>query len=154
MSFEAERLRILERVSNGELSPKEGSLEIAMLRVHHERTDAEGLARPEPGAERQDPWAAWRDRLGASPTRISSWPLLLVLALPLLVAAGFILGGLALVLALPTLLLVAGWNTLLADRAGWPELSFWPTLGAAIAAMALWTALRWRRRLRVWLQGP
>ena len=158
MSFEEERLSILARVSNGEISPQEGSLEIAMLKVKYQQGHEEpGLTaspheRDDQGAHQgpfRGPFQA--PPFGAAPPRALTWPLMLALAVPFLLIGGLVLGGMVLFLALPTYLFVALWNHWAAAGGAAPELSFWPTLGFAVMLFFLLSLLRWRRRLRVYM---
>lgn len=169
MSFEAERLRILERVSSGELSPQEGSLQIAMLKVRYqdeapiapddESTGLEAHAGPyeEPGGQQRfEAGFDWRERFAASgmpPGFKLTWPLMLGLAIPFLVVASFGLGMLALFLAVPTFALVLIWNALAPVLPGvQPLLEFWPTLGVVVVLFIVWSLLGMRRRARLFVQ--
>ncbi|MFN3430490.1 MAG: hypothetical protein ACK46X_11090 [Candidatus Sericytochromatia bacterium] len=153
MSFDEERLSILQRVSNGELTPQEGQLEIAMLKVKHER------AHDEPGLERAEPMGQYQDGArqqmppfgGALPFKLSG-PIAVALALPFLMIGGLLLVGLGLFLAFPTYLGVSIYNQVAATHPGWPLLGFWPTLGTAMVIVSIVTVLNWRRRIRALIQ--
>jgi hypothetical protein len=149
MSFEEERLAILQRVSNGELSPQEGQLEIAMLKVKHQQGQEPGLqasasGRDGHGAEHQQPFR---------PPFAMSGPLAFALALPFVLIGGVMLVGLSLFLALPTWVIVFMWNQAAATHPGWPVLAFWPTLGALVLTFTVITVLNWGRRLRALVQN-
>ena len=149
MSFEEERLAILQRVSKGELSPQDGQLEIAMLKVRHQQGESEpGLATAEPSRQEQH-----ESPFGQTlPPMQLSGPLALAIIIPLVMIGGVLLVGLGLFLALPTYLLVLFYNQAAATHAGWPLLSFWPTLFSFIGIFALVTVLNWGRRLKAAFQ--
>src|SRR4051812_40368751 len=126
MSFEDERLAILQRVSRGELSPQDGQLEIAMLKMRAERpSDEPGLTTTggarwdtEPEAPSEQPFAR--------PFSVNG-PIAFAIALPLVLIGGMVLLGTAIAFALPAWLLVSIWNPIaLANH--WATLSYWPTL--------------------------
>ena len=159
-AFESERLRILEKVSNGEISPQEGSLQIAMLKVKFQEEAA-----PEPDHQTtgmQEAAGAWRQDEGQGPYQGGfAWggtpanfkptlPVIAALAIPVLFVLGLMLGGMAMVLAIPTLLLVLVWNAIAATAPdALPTLAFFPTLGAVLLAFIVLSILRgwWRTRL-------
>lgn len=153
MSFDEERLSILQRVSNGELTPQEGQLEIAMLKVKHQQ------ANDEPGLERAESAGQYRDGAQqqmppfgtALPFKLNG-PIALALALPFLLIGGLLLAGLGLFLAFPTYLGVSIYNQVAATHPGWPVLGFWPTLGTAMVIVSIVTVLNWRRRIRALIQ--
>jgi hypothetical protein len=163
MSFEDERLAILQRVSRGELSPQDGQLEIAMLKVKHQQSGEQepGLSQSVPhedprgqGPYGRNPFfAQGRSIFGpdAQPLKLT-WPMGLALAIPFVMIGGVLLTGLALFLAFPTYLLVSIWNSSAASHAGWPLLPFWPTLFGLVAAFSLFTLLKWARRIRAAMQ--
>lgn len=152
MSFEDERLSILQRVSKGELTPQEGQLEIAMLKVRQQQPAEPGLehAAPRmdydvpPRHEQAPPFA------GRMPINV---PIAFAILLPLVLIGGVMLAGLALFLALPTYLLVAVWNGV-APAQHWPMLAYWPTLGVLMLLFMILTITKWTRRLRVIFQRP
>lgn len=162
MSFEDERLAILQRVSKGELSPKDGQLEIAMLKVKH-RQDGEqepGLSHAAPHEETRrespfgrNPFGSGQTPFGAfaGPLKLT-WPMGLALAIPFVMIGGVLLIGLGLFLAFPTYLLVAIWNQSAATHAGWPILPYWPTLFSLMASVTIFTLLNWGRRIRAAMQ--
>jgi hypothetical protein len=142
VSFEQERLRILESVANGELTPQEGHLQIAMLK----HAAGKGDAAPEQGV------AIDVDQPGAQQTRqqVRMGPLLAIMALPFVMAGTLLFGFLAFVFALPTYFGVWLWNAhLVGLHPALPVLSFWPTFGLVILFNFAWTLLSWRRNLRV-----
>lgn len=159
MSYEDDRLAILQRVSKGELSPKDGQLEIAMLKVKQQQGDNEpGLshAGPDEDTRRQSPFGQMPFGnmpfgAGATPLKLT-WPIALALVIPFVMIALVLVTGLGLFLALPTYLLVAMWNQSAADHAGWPLLGYWPTLFSMIAAFSAFTLLKWGRRIRSAMQ--
>jgi hypothetical protein len=135
MSYEDERLAILQRVSRGELSPQDGQLEIAMLKVRTERApDEPGLSTTggprwdtEPEAPPNAPFAR--------PFTVNG-PIAFAFALPILLIGGMVLVGTAVAFALPTWLVVTLWNPIaLANH--WATLSFWPTLAVVVVLFAL-----------------
>lgn len=141
MSYEEERLNILRRVSAGELSPQEGSLQIAMLKVHQQeapsgaQSSADLAFEEAPQDARRPPWP-----------QMPPWPFMLLLLVPFLSIALILASALALVLALPTLLVVAVWNALASAWPGMmPSLSFLPTLALMMALALLWMLVGRRR---------
>jgi hypothetical protein len=152
MAYEEERLRILQRVSAGELTPEEGSLQIAMLRVG--RAPAQPPLDPvmeeaiaPPRFERERPFAGhpFASRHAGPVT----WPVLVALALPFLLVAGLAAAFAAGSIAVLTWLAVAVWNQAVAAHwLGGQPIGFFPTCWYIAVFAALWTALRWRRRLR------
>lgn len=151
MSFEEERLAILQRVSAGELSPQEGQLEIAMLKVRHQQAQEPGLQAAAPGRESHDPFG----QQPQNPFRMPplSGPVAFALILPFVLIGGVLLVGLGLFLALPTVLLVNVWNQTAATQPGWPLLAYWPTLGGLMLAFTVFTLLNWGRKLRAMFQN-
>ncbi|MDB5100146.1 MAG: hypothetical protein JWM80_4567 [Cyanobacteria bacterium RYN_339] len=138
MSYEKERLRILEMVSKGELTPEEGQLRIAMGKVKAQRQEP-AVFTPEEPAARKAPG------LG---------PLLALLALPVVLVLGFVMTGLTLLLAFPVYMGVWLWNAQVVPAfAGTPPLAYLPTLALVVLLMLLSGALRWRRSLRVSFMG-
>lgn len=152
MSFEDERLSILQRVSKGELTPQEGQLEIAMLKVRHQQPTEPGL---EPAARRMDDDVPPRqDQMPPFAGRMPiNLPIAFAILLPLVLIGGVMLAGLALFLALPTYVLVAVWNGM-APAQHWPMLAYWPTLGVMMVIFTVLTVAQWTRRLRVLFQRP
>jgi hypothetical protein len=155
MSFDDERLRILERVSNGELTPQEGSLEITMLKVKYQQeTEAHQAA-----SQEVQSGGGFRDRFrfARPPEGFKlSWPLVVGLAIPFLFVAGALIAGMGLMLALPALAVTMVWNAVASTSEGaMPLLSFWPTLGVMILVSALSSLLGFRRRIRLFTSaGP
>lgn len=156
MSFETERLRILERVSNGELTPQEGSLEITMLKVKYQQEDG-SQAEAAQGAP-IEVGRGFRDRFRFTPPPEGlkmSWPLMVGLLVPFLFVGGALLVGFGLMLALPALAITLVWNAVAATSEGaMPLLSFWPTLGVMMLLSLLSSLLGFRRRIRVFTMGP
>jgi hypothetical protein len=140
MFDEEERLRILERVSKGELTPEEGQLQIAMMKVKAQRQEPAVIApEPEPQRPRQAPPVG---------------PLLALLALPMVLALAFVSASLAFMLAIPVYAFVWLWNAQVVHVVpGAPMLAFWPSLGLAVLLMLLSGALRWGRSLQVSFMG-
>lgn len=145
-SFEDERLRILARVSAGELTSREGSLEIAMAKVR-----AGDGAAPDEDAH-QAPRA--RQPLPPLPQQPNRNALLALLAVPILAMGAVLTVGMAFFLALPAYVVMAGWNGLVVPSApGAVEIGFFPTLAALVFASMVSTGLRWRRRIKVFMSG-
>lgn len=142
MSTEAERLRILEQVSNGELTPQQGQLEIAILKTRGSADEAE---RPE----------ATYEANGGTPQRPPSLaPFMALLALPVIGLGVMIVTGLTFFLALPAYVLMSLWNAYMVPAiAGAPVLSFFSTLAGLVVFTILWTAIGWGRRLRLAFQN-
>ena len=135
MSFEDERLAILQRVSRGELSPQEGQLEIAMLKVRAERGPDEPGVTTTSGATWDTEPEAPTGAPFARPFNVNG-PIALAIALPIVLIGAFVLLGTAVAFALPTWLFVTLWNPIaLANH--WATLSFWPTLGLVVVIFAL-----------------
>ena len=154
MSFEEERLAILQRVSKGELSPQEGQLEIAMLKVRHQSSDQEpGLAQAEPAyeARRENPFDQIPFGRNFQPVQLSG-PLAIAIIIPFVMIGIVLVVGLGLFLALPTYVLVYFYNQAAAGNADWPMLSYWPTLFSFMGVFTLVTVLNWGRRLRAIFQ--
>jgi hypothetical protein len=138
MSYEEERLRILERVSKGELTPEEGQLQIAMMKVKAQRQEPELYAPPEP-----PPY---------EPPSVA--PLVGLLALPILLLGGFFITAMTVMLAFPVYLAVWLWNAQIVPA--FPHavpLAYFPTLGLVVLLTLLSSALRFRHRLRVSFKG-
>lgn len=131
MFDEEERLRILERVAKGEITPEEGQLQIAMMKVK---------------AQRQEPTLVEPEPQGAPPRRAPNLgPLLALLALPVVLVVGFVSVALTLLMALPVYLGVWLWNAVLVPAVpGAPLLAYLPTLGLVVLFMLLSTALNMR----------
>jgi hypothetical protein len=132
MFDEEERLRILERVSKGELTPEEGQLQIAMMKVK---------------AQRQEPAVFEPEPQGAQPPRQAPnmGPLLAFMALPIVLVVGFVAIALTLLLAFPVYLGVWLWNAVLVPALpGAPLLAYLPTLGLVVLFMLVSTALNMR----------
>lgn len=143
-SFEEERLRILARVSAGELTPQEGSLQIAMAKVKLEGTADE----PEPGPRRA------KDPLPPLPQVPGKWAIYAMLAIPFLFLATLMSVGMAFFLALPAYVFMSFWNGWVVPSApGTVEIGFFPMLGALVFASLVSTGLRWRRQLKVFTAG-
>lgn len=166
MSFEAERLRILERVSSGELSPQEGSLQIAMLKVRYQEEtpvapdDTTTTVEPHagPGGDYNGDYRRFESPFGFASAQMPpgfklTWPLMLGLAIPFLIVVAFGLTMLGVILALPTLAVVLIWNAVAPALPGvQPLLEFWPTLGMMMLAFIVWSLLGARRRARMFIQ--
>lgn len=138
MSFEDERLRILQAVADGKLTPQQGQLEIAMMKVRSESTAP--TAAPEP--PRFDP------NHGPQAAKPPLAPLLGLIAFPMVMMAGFFAFMMSFVFALPVYLAITLWNALLAPM-GWPVLPFWPSLAASVFAFMVISLIGWGRRMRV-----
>lgn len=167
MSFEQERLRILEMVSNGELTPQEGHLRIAMAKVSSGQDAPDGAAETatagEPGVVHVGEQQRGQDERGRDIPFGAQWPfgatevppprlgpLVALMALPL--AFGFVLLGLGLafVLALPTFVAVMAWNAFVVSaHPTWPSLGLGQTLAAVVLLVLVGNVLVWGRRLRV-----
>ncbi len=145
-SFEDERLRILARVSAGELTPQEGSLEIAMAKVR--LGEGEGAA-PEPQGRRA------RDPLPPLAKGPSKWAIYGLLAVPFLMLSVLMSVGMAFFLALPAYVFMAFWNGIVVPSApGTVEIGFFSTLATLVFVSLVSTGLRWRRQLKVFSAGP
>ena len=137
--FEGERLRILERVEAGELTPQQGSLEIAMLKVKGQQA-----AEPEPEPEP-------RPRPLRAPNPVAVGALLLV---PFVVMGLIITTATALFMILPAFVMMYAWNGLVVPAVpGAAAVGFFQTLAAMVAFSLLWTFLRWRRKVKVFMAG-
>lgn len=138
-TFEEERLHILSRVEAGELTPQQGSLEIAMLKVK-----AQGDAAPEAEAEPRAQMPPLRQ-----PNPIALGALLLV---PFVVMGLIVVTAMTFFMALPAYLLMLGWNALVVPNvAGVVEIGFFQTLAMMVAVSLLSTLLRWRRKVKVFM---
>jgi hypothetical protein len=148
-----ERLRILQMVARGELTPQAGQLEIAMLKTKAQSVnpseDEDMPSYIEVGEAGLNGWRP-HSTYGETAAKPNFAPLMALLALPLLAVAGFITLGLAFVLALPTYFVVGFWNAaIVPGHPGWPVLGFWSSLAASVALVGLWTLLGWGRRLKL-----
>lgn len=140
--FEEERLRILERVEAGELTPQQGSLEIAMLKVKAQQGTADAAPEADPGPRRAGPGA---------PNPIALGALLLV---PFVVMGLIVVVATACFMLLPAFLMMHAWNGLVVPSVpGAGAVGFFQTLGAMVAFSLVWTMLRWRRKVRVFMSG-
>jgi hypothetical protein len=149
MSFEDERLSILQRVSKGEISPQDGQLEIAMLKVRHQRANEPGLEPAAPTGTHEEP----RQQPPFAQPTPPRWPIAFAIALPLLLIGGLTLVMIAAFLALPTYVLVTVWNQL-APAQHWPLITYWPTLGALTLVATLLTFAQVTARLKALFQPP
>lgn len=138
-SFEEERLRILSRVEAGELTPQQGSLEIAMLKVR-----AQGEAAPEP---EDDPQAQMPPLRAPNPVALGA-----LLLVPFVVMGLIVVVAMTFFMALPAYLLMWAWNALVVPNvAGMAEIGFFQTLAMMVAFSLLSTLLRWRRKVKVFM---
>lgn len=157
MSFESERLRILERVSNGELTPQEGQLEITMLKVKHQQDTDSQTVTNDATVQSGGFGGGFRDRFrfARPPEGLRlTWPLMVGLAIPFMFVAGLLLAGMGLMLALPALAITMVWNAVASTSEGaMPLLSFWSTLGWMVLLSVLSSLLGFRRRIRVYTSG-
>jgi hypothetical protein len=141
-------------VSKGEISPKDGQLEIAMLKVRYQHANEPGLEPAGPASHQYDSYEAPPREAPPFGRRMPiNAPIAFAILLPLVLIGGVMLGGLALFLALPTYVLVTVWNQV-APAQHWPLLAYWPTLGVLMVLFAVLTVTRWTRRLRVIFNRP
>jgi hypothetical protein len=139
-TFEEERLRILARVQAGELTPQEGSLQIAMLKVKAQEAPEEPQAPREP--------------LGSLPKAPNPLAIGLLLLVPFVVMGLIVTVGMLMFMALPAYLAMAAWNGIVvATVPGTEAVGFLPVLAGFAAFGFLWTVLRWRRKVRVFMTG-
>ena len=154
-NFEDERLRILERVSAGELTPQQGQLEIAMLKVGGPDPADGHVVMAADAAEEQARAAgdAWREAFEqARPP--SPWALGALVLAPF-VAMGLVMAvGLAFFLALPAYLVMLGWNGLVVPAVpGLATIGFFQTLAIMVIVSLVSSVVRWRRRVQVFVSG-
>ena len=141
-SFEEERLLILGRVQAGELTPQEGSLQIAMLKVKSQE-GASAAADDDAHGPRAVP--------PARPNPIALGALLLV---PFVVMGLIVLTTVTFFMVLPAWLGMLAWNALVVPAVpGAEAVGFLQTLAVFVAFSVLWTLLRWRRKVRVFMAG-
>lgn len=138
--FEEERLRILERVEAGELTPQEGSLQIAMLKVQSQDGASAGAPEDEPGPYGVPPRA---------PNPIALGALLLV---PFVVMGLIVTVAMTFFMALPAYLGMLAWNALVVPSVpGAVEVGFFQTLALLVALSLISNLLRWRRKVKVFM---
>ncbi len=144
--FDEERLLILERVEAGELTPQEGSLQIAMLKVKSQERGGATADEAGPGGA-EGP----HRRQPRAPNPIAIGALLLV---PFVVMGLIVTVALTFFMALPAYLAMLAWNALLVPSVpGLAEIGFFQTLAMLVVFSLLTTFLRWRRKVKVFMSG-